>query len=233
VRPRFSRWLSHSRGRLPGNTTTARNIKDMVVVAPFATQHKRYNHRRLSCNQLSCIAMAASHSLPCDAMKNIWLVVAWCDLASLVAINLRCHRFLQYDVPRYARCRLFCGQPRTSVLKADCCEGNTHREPGVRYGSDSMLRKRGGSPRHRDCCPYDNDHGSDLCGQQRSGVDCRKEQSRVWHADCAGRRRPRGAVRGDSPKPPKGDTCGYGPPLGVRSYQLGAWRRCLVPTLAH
>jgi hypothetical protein len=34
-------------------------------------------------------------------------------------------------------------------------------------------------------------------------------------------------------KPPKGDTCGYGPPLGVRLYQLGAWRQCLVPTHAH
>ena len=32
--------------------------------------------------------MAASCSRPRDAMKNIWLVVAWCDLASHVAINL-------------------------------------------------------------------------------------------------------------------------------------------------
>ena len=143
LRPRVSRWLNHSCGRLPGNTTAARNIKDMVVVAPFATRHKRYNHRRLSCDQQSCIAMAASRSRPRDAMKNIWLVVAWCDLASLVAVNLRCHCFLRYDVPRYARCRLFCGQPRTSVLKADCCEGHTHHKPGVCYCSDSTLRKRG------------------------------------------------------------------------------------------
>ena len=148
LHPRVSRWLNHSRGRLPGNTTAARNIKDMVVVAPFATRHKRYNHRRLSCDQQSCIAMAASRSRPRDAMKNIWLVVAWCDLASLVAVNLRCHCFLRYDVPRYARCRLFCGQPRTSVLKADCCKGHTHRKSGVCYGSDSTLGKRGGGRCH-------------------------------------------------------------------------------------
>ena len=42
----------------------------------------------------------------------------------------------------------FCGQPRTSVLKADCCEGNTHRKPGVCYGSDLTLRKRGGGSCH-------------------------------------------------------------------------------------
>ena len=65
------------------------------------------------------------------------------------------------------------------------------------------------------CC---NLFRCNIRGRRRSGVDRREEQSRVWHADCAGRRRPRGAVRGASPKPPKGDTCGYGPPLGVRSY---------------
>jgi hypothetical protein len=42
----------------------------------------------------------------------------------------------------------FCGQPRTFVLKADCCKGHTHREPGVRYGSDSALRNRGGGRCH-------------------------------------------------------------------------------------
>ena len=39
--------------------------------------------------------MAASRSRPCNAMKNILLVVVWCDLASLIAINFRHHRFLQ------------------------------------------------------------------------------------------------------------------------------------------
>ncbi len=118
LRPCVLQWLNHSCGRLPGNTTTAHNIKDIVVVAPFATRHKRYDHRFLSCDQRSCIAMAASRSRPCDVMNNMLLVVVWCDLTSLIAINLRPHRFLQYNVPRprYARCRLFCGQPRTSAL---------------------------------------------------------------------------------------------------------------------
>jgi len=115
-------------------------------------------------------------------------------------------------------CHLFRGQPRISSLYADCREGDTHREPGVRYGSALTLRRRGGGRRHRDRCRYDNDHGSDLRGRQRSGIDHRKEQSRVWHAGCASRRRPCGAVRGASLKLRKGDTCGYGPPLGVRSY---------------
>ena len=54
----------------------------MVVVALFATGHKRYNQHRLSCD------MEASRSRPCNAMKNIWLVVALCNLASLIAVNL-------------------------------------------------------------------------------------------------------------------------------------------------
>ena len=53
-----------------------------------------------------------------------------------------------YDVKVRSSPSFFCGQPRTSVLKADCCEGHTHRKPGVRYGSDSTLRKRGGSSCH-------------------------------------------------------------------------------------
>ena len=65
----------------------------------------------------------------------------------------------------------FCGQPRTSVLKADCCEGNTHREPGVRYGSDLTLRKRGGGCCHCDRRRYDDDDGSNIHGRQRSGVN--------------------------------------------------------------
>ena len=50
--------------------------------------------------------------LRCD---EFFLVVAWCDLASLITINLCCHRFLQYDVPRYARCRYL------TINSAYCC----------------------------------------------------------------------------------------------------------------
>jgi hypothetical protein len=56
--------------------------------------------------------MAASCLRPRDAMKNIVLVVAWRDLASIVAINLRRHHFLQYDVLRCA----FCCYPHDQLL---------------------------------------------------------------------------------------------------------------------
>ena len=67
--------------------------------------------------------MAASRFRPRNAMKNILLVVAWYDLASLVTINLRRHRFLRYDVPRprYACCHLFAasqGLPLSKLIVA-------------------------------------------------------------------------------------------------------------------
>jgi hypothetical protein len=58
--------------------------------------------------------MAASCSRTCDEMIFL-LVVAWRDLTSLVAINLRCYRFWQYDVPRYTRCHYL------TINSAYCC----------------------------------------------------------------------------------------------------------------
>ncbi len=58
--------------------------------------------------------MAASCSRTCNAMKFL-LVVAWRDLASHVAINLRPHCFWRYDVPRYARCCYL------TINSAYCC----------------------------------------------------------------------------------------------------------------
>jgi hypothetical protein len=58
--------------------------------------------------------MAASRLRTRDAM-NFLLVVAWCNLASHVAINLRRHRFWRYGVPRYARCCYL------TVNSAYCC----------------------------------------------------------------------------------------------------------------
>ena len=58
--------------------------------------------------------MADSCSRTRNAMHFL-LVVAWRDLASLVAINLRRHRFWPYDVPRYARCRYL------TINSAYCC----------------------------------------------------------------------------------------------------------------
>ena len=72
--------------------------KNVVVVVCSLRYHIKNAHHCPSCNR-----MAASCSCPCNAMIFL-LVVAWRDLASLVAINLCCHRFLRYDVPKYARC---------------------------------------------------------------------------------------------------------------------------------
>ncbi len=50
------------------------------------------------------------------AMRCIFLLaVAWRDLASLVAINLCCHHFLQNNVPRYACCCYL------TINSAYCC----------------------------------------------------------------------------------------------------------------
>ncbi len=108
MRPRVSRWLNHNRGRLPGNTTAARNIKDIVVVAHRDTTIKNAHHRP------SRDRMAASCSRTRDAMHFL-LVVAWRDLASHVAINLRRHHFWRYDVPRYPHCRYL------TINSAYCC----------------------------------------------------------------------------------------------------------------
>ncbi len=122
LHPRVLRWLNHSRGRLPGNTTAARNIKDTlsllllrhdindtIIVVLLAI-----NGHVLQWQLVACIL----------AMRWIFmLVVAWYDLASLVAINLRRNHFLWYDVPRYARCHYltinsaYCRHPLMDSMK--------------------------------------------------------------------------------------------------------------------
>ena len=98
--PCIWRWLNHSSDRLPGYTTAACNIKDIIVVAPFATRHKRYDHHCPSCNQRSCIAMVASRSHPCNERHALacYRIFAFCNdvkntLVPVASCNTTCKKY--------------------------------------------------------------------------------------------------------------------------------------------
>ena len=99
--------------------------------------------------------MAASRSRARDAMLFLF-VVAWRDLASLVAVNLCRHRFLRYNVPRYTCCRYltiniaYCCHPlMDSIFFFDCCVLASC------YGRITVV-----APRQYDCFPQ---HQNMLC----------------------------------------------------------------------